>query len=66
MDEARRVLERLDRIEELDRAGTPPPVLLAEMRALLGEAEAWVRVDGDERAAAAVAGLQRLDAADAA
>jgi hypothetical protein len=51
MDEARRVLERLDRIEQLERAEAPPQELLAEVRALLVEAEVWVqseRCDTDD------------------
>jgi hypothetical protein len=43
MEEARRVLDRLDRIEDLQRGVAPPRVLLEEVRALLGEAEEWVR-----------------------
>ena len=43
MDEARRVVERLDRIEELERCGAEPTELLAELRGLLVDAEAWVR-----------------------
>ena len=43
MDEARRVLARLERIEALDREQALPGVLLAELRALLTEAEAWAR-----------------------
>ena len=54
MDEARAVLGRLERIEELERAGAPPPTLLGELRALVREAEAWARIDGDERARTAV------------
>jgi hypothetical protein len=56
VDEARAVLARLDRIEALDRSGTPAGVLLAEVRALLVEAEAWVRAEGDvgDRAARAL------------
>ena len=46
MDEARAVLERLERIERLDAAGTPARVLLGEVRALLSEAEAWARREG--------------------
>jgi hypothetical protein len=57
MDEARAVIERLDRIEVLERDGAPPEVLLAELHALVREAEAWARLDGDERAEAAVAAL---------
>jgi len=54
MDEARAVLDRLQRIEALERGGASPRELLGELRALVGEAEAWARVEGDERAAAAV------------
>lgn len=46
MEEARRVLERLDRIEALEREQALPEVLLAELRELLVEAEAWVRAEG--------------------
>lgn len=46
MDEARRVLERLDRIETLHRDGAPPLALLGELQELLGEAEAWARAEG--------------------
>jgi hypothetical protein len=42
MDEARAVLHRLSRIEALEREGAPPRSLLAEVHALLEEAEAWV------------------------
>ncbi|MBD0328860.1 MAG: hypothetical protein ICV64_02000 [Thermoleophilia bacterium] len=45
MDEARAVLERLRRIELLEREGATAPHLLAEVRALLVEAEAWVRAE---------------------
>jgi hypothetical protein len=45
MDEARRVLERLERIETLDRSAAPPRLVLEEVRALLGEAEEWVRAE---------------------
>ena len=57
MDEARTVLARLDRIEELERERAPADVLLAEVRALLAEAEAWVRAEptGTERAEEVVA-----------
>jgi hypothetical protein len=59
MDEARAVLARLDRIEELEREGAPPGVLLEELRGLVQAAEAWARLEGDERARAAV---ERCDA----
>ncbi len=56
MDETQAVLERLRRIELLDREGASAPHLLAELRALLVEAEAWVRAEGEgtERAEAAI------------
>lgn len=54
MDEARAVMRRLDRIEALDRERAHPAALLAELRALVHEAEAWARVEGDERGAEAV------------
>jgi hypothetical protein len=61
MDEAGRVTEsllaRLGRIEEL-RAGGPPGALLAELRALVPEAEAWARAEGDGRARTAATKLR--------
>jgi hypothetical protein len=45
MDEARRVLARLERIEALDRERVLPEALLTELRALLPEAEAWARTE---------------------
>jgi hypothetical protein len=54
MDEARTVIDRLDRIEALERAGAPPGTLLEELRGLVRDAEAWARLEGDARAAAAV------------
>jgi hypothetical protein len=60
MEEARRVLERLERIEALDRASAPPGELLAQVRALLHEAEEWTRAEGgDVGAQAAVQRLRR-------
>ena len=53
MEEARRVLDRLTRIEILEREGAQPQHVLAEVRALLREAEAWV---ARERAGAELAG----------
>ena len=43
VEEAAGVLERLSRIESLERAGSPAGVLLAELRELVVEAEAWAR-----------------------
>ena len=45
MEEARRVLARLERIDALERERALPGELLGELRALLDEAEAWVKVD---------------------
>jgi hypothetical protein len=47
MDEARAVLHRLERIEALEREGASARSLLAEVHALLEEAEAWVRAERD-------------------
>jgi len=60
VDEARAVIDRLERIELLERDGAPPAVMLEELRGLVREAEAWARVEGDERARAAV---ERCDSA---
>ena len=54
MDEARAVIDRLDRIEALEREGASPAALLEELRGLLRDAEAWAQIDGDERAAEAL------------
>jgi hypothetical protein len=51
------VLARLERIEAL-RAGGPASELLAELRALVPEAEAWARAEGDARALAAASKLR--------
>lgn len=56
MEEAHALLARLDRIESLDREGAPPALLLPELRALVGEAEAWARRERDPTAEAAAAG----------
>jgi hypothetical protein len=40
-------MQRLDRIEHLDREGAHPGTLLAELRELVREAEAWVRAEGE-------------------
>jgi hypothetical protein len=61
MDEATRVLRRLERIEALERGRAGSTVLLGELRALVGEAEAWARLEGDERArGAARAAAEKL------
>jgi len=59
MDDAGRLLERLRRIEALTVDGRGQSgELLAELRALVPEAEAWARVEGDRRAVAAVSKLR--------
>jgi hypothetical protein len=58
MDEARNVLERLERIDALRGEGASPRDLLAEVRSLLAEGERWIaaeRPDGVERAREALA-----------
>jgi hypothetical protein len=55
MDEGERVLERLRRIESLEQENAPAGVLLAEVRELLAEAEAWVRSEGRGTAGAEAA-----------
>ncbi len=54
MDEARRVLERLARIEELERERVSADRLLGELRELVLEAEAWARAEHDPVDAIAV------------
>jgi hypothetical protein len=53
--EASRVLERITRIRVLDREQASVSRLLGELRELVAEAEAWVRLEGDERAGSAAA-----------
>ena len=65
MEEARRVLERLDRIEALERSGADPREVLDELRGLLVAAEAWVRVEGGDAAGDAVTRLREALAPDA-
>ena len=52
------MIERLERIEALDRASADPAELLAEVRGLLHDAEAWVRVEGGDPADEAVKRLR--------
>jgi len=58
MEESRAVLERLERIEALDRAGAGPPELLVELRALLDEAETWSKEEGGDAGRSAVGSLR--------
>ena len=59
------MLARLERIEALERSGSPAAVLLQEVRALLTEAEEWVRVEpgGTEQAEGALERCARAFAA---
>lgn len=45
MDEARTVIRRLERIESLRSGDAPAAELLAEVRQLLREGEAWLAVE---------------------
>lgn len=45
VDQARAVIDRLERIEALRQGDAPAGVLLGEVRALLAEAEAWAEAD---------------------
>ena len=57
MDEARAVLERLERIEAMDRGGADAPSLLAELRELVREATEWADFEDDPDARAAAEAL---------
>lgn len=55
VEQARAVLDRLERIETLKNADAPAGVLLGEVRSLLSEAEAWAAADhAGEQAEAAL------------
>jgi hypothetical protein len=66
VDEAQAVLDRLERIAALDRAGAGRRELVAELRALLDEAVAWSRAEGGTAGERAVeelrSALRRTDA----
>ena len=53
VEQARAVLDRLERIEALKNADAPAGVLLGEVRSLLAEAEQWAAADGAGRRAEA-------------
>lgn len=55
MDEARTVIRRLERIDELRSARAPAAELLGEVRQLLAEGEAWIAAES-RGAAPGVAG----------
>ena len=52
------MLERLERIEALERRGARRNELVGELRALLAEAETWSRREGGEAGTSAVAELR--------
>ena len=62
MDEARRVLERLETIERLKDGGAPAAVLLGEVRALLADGERWLANERPEGLDDARAALDRCRA----
>ena len=64
MEESSAVLERLERIEALDRSGAEPVEIVAELRALLEEATAWSRVEGGDEGERAVGRLRSALAGD--
>jgi len=64
MEEARQVLERLARIEQLERTQAPAGELLDELRELVREAETWLRSEPEP--AGAVSALARCRTALAA
>ncbi len=65
MEEARRVLDRLDRVEQLHLAGAPARSVLTELRELLAEAEQWLAAEGPGAEDAARALDRCRDALDA-
>jgi hypothetical protein len=64
MDEARSILERLERIESMQRAHADPADLLEELRALVREAEDWARLEGGDAGCSAAARLRASLARD--
>ena len=58
MNEARRVIERLERIEALKESGASPRVILGEVRSLLVEGERWLAA---ERAGTGQAEIDRAE-----
>jgi hypothetical protein len=59
MDEARRVIDRLERIERLRGDGAPAAILLAEVHALLADGERWLATEHAEGLDEARAALDR-------
>ena len=59
MDEARRVIDRLERIDRLRVDGAPAAVLLGEVRALLADGERWLATEHPEGLDEARVALER-------
>ena len=57
------MLERLERIEALEREGAAVPSLLAELRELVREAGEWAERERDPRAREAAAALAEAERA---
>jgi hypothetical protein len=55
MEEARKVIERLERIERLRHTEASAAAVLAEVRGLLRDGEAWLAAEGRENDPAAAA-----------
>jgi hypothetical protein len=51
MDEARAVLERLERIDALERERAPAERVLTELRGLVRDAEQWLRAEPEPHGA---------------
>lgn len=64
MEEARRVLDRLARISDLERCEAPPSEVLDELRELVRDAELWLRTE--QETGGAEAAVSRCRAALAA
>jgi hypothetical protein len=64
MKEAFRVLERLARIDALRARGAPTGEIVAELQALVPEAEAWARREGGDAGSDAVDELRAALARD--
>jgi hypothetical protein len=66
VDEARKVIRRLERIEALQSSRAPAEILLGEVKQLLREGEAWLAAERDggrRQGEAAAADLQAEAAA---
>jgi len=64
VEESEAVLERLERIEALERLGAEPADIVAELRALVAEATSWSQTEGGDAGEHAVARLRRALARD--